>query len=213
MPKPNRPPNVLEAALNLHDSGLWIVHCNGKGPAPKQWDKKRLSREELTAVLEGGKYNIAIVLNQSDLIDVECDEPEAEPNLQKMFDGEIPPTPTWQSRRGKHRLFRRPKGLPSKAVLHLDGVEFRVGNGKGAVSVVPPSVHPDTGKRYKWMRGLSLDDVEPAELFCYAKVIEHSVFTNIGKWIMVPPLDSFQGWEGNHATTAQRIVPEPRMSS
>jgi hypothetical protein len=50
-----------------------------------------------------------------------------------------------------------------KAKLEIDGIEFRIGNEKGAVSVVPPSIHPE-GHRYKWLKRLSLDDVEPAEL-------------------------------------------------
>lgn len=102
------------------------------------------------------------MLNQSGLIEVECDSQEAEAALQEMF-GQVPPTPTWQSKRGKHRLFRRPPGLPEKATLELDGVEFRIGNEKGALSIVPPSVHPD-GPRDEWLPELSLDEVEPAEL-------------------------------------------------
>jgi P4 family phage/plasmid primase-like protien len=60
-------------------------------------------------------------------------------------------------------LFRRPSGLPEKAVVKVDGIEFRIGNGKGALSVVPPSVHPE-GMRYEWLAGLSIHEVAPAEL-------------------------------------------------
>ena len=73
--------------------------------------------------------------------------PEAEDALQAMFGGEIPDTPTWRSKRGKHRLFVRPKRIPKEAVIDVDGIEFHVGNGKGAYSVIPPSKHPETGKR------------------------------------------------------------------
>ena len=103
------------------------------------------------------------VLNQSDLIDIECDDDAAEATVQGWFGGEVPPTPTWTAKRGKHRLFKRPEGLPEKTAIHIDGVEVRIGNGKGACSVLPPSVHPD-GPTYTWLPRLSLDDVEPAEL-------------------------------------------------
>jgi hypothetical protein len=156
-------PCVLTEALRLFDRGLWVVPCEGKRAIVPGWDEKRLTRVELQKALEGKKLNIAIALNQSDLIDVECDRPEAEPNLQAMFGGKVPPTPPWRSKRGLHRLFRRPPGLPEKAKLELDGIEFRIGNGKGALSVVPPSVHPD-GPRYAWLPGLSLYQVEPADL-------------------------------------------------
>ncbi len=155
--------SVLAEAERLHDRGLWVVPCNGKRAVVPGWNERRLTREELRAALDGSRLNIAIALNQSDLIDVECDGPAAEPNLQALFGGAVPATPTWRSRRGLHRLFRRPPGLPEKAKIELDGIEFRIGNVKGALSVVPPSVHPE-GPRYEWLPGLSLYDVAPAEL-------------------------------------------------
>ena len=111
--------------------GYAIVPCDEKRAIVSGWNEKRLTPAELRKALEGTKLNIAIALNMSDVIDVECDSPAAEPNLQKLFGGEIPPTPTWQSKRGNHRLFRRPPGLPCKAKLELDEIEFRIGNVKG----------------------------------------------------------------------------------
>jgi hypothetical protein len=159
------PPIVTtkDVALKLHDLGYPIVPCKGKVPTVKGWGEERLTREQLSAALENPKLNIAIVLNLSPLVDVECDSHEAEESLLSMFDGEIPPTPTYKSKRGRHRLFRRPNGLPQKAVIKLAEVEFRIGNGKPALSVIPPSVHPD-GPQYKWEKGLSIHQVEPAEL-------------------------------------------------
>jgi hypothetical protein len=163
-PKPStNDTSILGEALRLHDRGYWIVPCDGKRAVVKGWDTKRLSQADLVKFLNGIHRNIAIVLNQSDSIDVECDSEEAEAALLAMFDEDIPPTPTWKSKRGKHRLFHRPSGLPEKAKLEIDGVEFRIGNGRGALSIIPPSVHPD-GPRYEWLPGLSIDDVEPADL-------------------------------------------------
>ena len=158
-----RPPRILSEAKRLHARGYWIVPCDGKRAIVKGWDNTRLTREELCEKLDGTNLNIAIALNQSRIIDVEADTPEAETAFAALCDGMIPNTPTWKSKRGKHRLFRRPSDLPAKAKLELDGVEFRIGNGKGALSVVPPSVHPD-GPRYEWSPDLSIYDVEPAEL-------------------------------------------------
>lgn len=165
--RPNDKPkhnDVLAAAMGLHDRGLWVVPCKGKKLLCKNWPKERQGKEQLTDALKRAPdLNIAIVLNQSDWIDVECDSPAAEASLQKLFGREIPPTPTWESSRGKHRLFVRPDGLPKQAVIVVDDIEFRIGNGKGASSIVPPSMH-SSGKQYRWLPGLSLDDVEPAEL-------------------------------------------------
>jgi hypothetical protein len=154
---------VLTEALRLYDRGLWVVPCDGKKAIWKDWPTARRSREELASALDGTKLNIAIALNQGGLIDAECDTQEGEAALLVMFGGGIPPTPTWRSKRGLHRLFRRPPGLPEKAKVEINGIEFRIGNGRGALSVVPPSVHPD-GPRYEWLQDLSIYEVEPTEL-------------------------------------------------
>jgi hypothetical protein len=151
-------------ALNLTKKGYWIVPCDGKKPVGTDWQGRRREMAELWRELHIPGKNIALVLNRSNLIDVECDTEEAEARLHEMFGGAIPMTPTWQSKRGRHRLFVRPEGLPEKAVEKLDGVEFRgLGTEKGAVSVIPPSVHPD-GPKYQWLPGLSLGQVRPAAL-------------------------------------------------
>jgi hypothetical protein len=155
---------ILTEALRLNAKGFAVCPCNGKRAALRGWQEKRLTAEELRTALEGKRLNIALVLNLSGLIDVEYDTgEEGEAAVQALFAGAVPPTPTWTSKRGLHRLFRRPPGLPQTAVLEIEGVEFRVGNGKGALSVVPPSLHPE-GHRYEWMPGLSVFDLEPAEL-------------------------------------------------
>ena len=154
---------IRREGLRLHDAGLWIIPCDGKRCISKQWQSKRRTREELAKSLADGKRNIGLVISQTVCIDCECDTPEGEQALINMFGGEIPPTPTWTSRRGKHRLFVRPEGIPRKAVIDVNGVGFRIGNGKGCYSVIPPSVHPD-GPKYEWVDGLTLDDVSPAEL-------------------------------------------------
>jgi len=155
--------DTLTEARWLIEQGFWVVPCEGKKPVTRDWPTKRTTIDELEQFLCEGQLNIGIALNQSDLIDVECDGPEAESNLQKMFGGDIPSTPTWRSKRGSHRLFRRPDDLPEKAMVKIDGIEFRIGNSKGALSIVPPSVHPD-GPHYEWLPGLSIREVQPAEL-------------------------------------------------
>jgi hypothetical protein len=155
----------LTEALRLYDSGLWVVPCDGKRPVWTRWQTVRRSREELAAALGNCRLlNIGVVLGQCPWIDVETDTPEGEANLRAIFGSDLPRTPVWRSKRGEHRAFKRPPGLPNKAVVKVDGIEFRIGGGKkGALSIVPPSVHPD-GPRYEWLPGLSLHEVEPAEL-------------------------------------------------
>lgn len=159
------PEDKLADALEYVNRGLWIMLCNGKVPVTKDWPTKRLPLNELKRRMrKDNSLNIALVLNQSPYIDVECDDPEAEAKLKEWFGGKSPRTPTYASKRGKHRFFRRPEGLPETAKVELDGVEVRIGNGKGALSILPPSIHPEDGLPYAWLPGHSLSDIEPAEL-------------------------------------------------
>jgi primase-like protein/bifunctional DNA primase/polymerase-like protein len=160
MPSIPKQKRVRFAALALHDKGFWVVPVNGKVATKKDWPNTRVERNELEQILnDNADLGIGLVLSQSNFIDVECDDSDPdEAALLELFAGKIPPTPTWQSARGKHRLFLRDKRLPKKAKIDLGGVEFRLGSGKGACSVVPPS-----GER-KWLPGLSLNSVQPAEL-------------------------------------------------
>lgn len=159
-------PSVLEAALALHDAGWWVVPQAGKRSVAYGWGDFRLSEDDVRTYFSDERLNVGVALHQSPCIDVECDGPEAEAELLRRCGGEPPATPTWRSRRGLHRLFLRPEGCPDKAVAHAGGVEFRLGRGRNprTASTLPPSVHPDSGTRYEWLPGLSLDDVEPAAL-------------------------------------------------
>ena len=160
---PNTDSKVREAALKLHDLGLWIVPVQDKKPIV-EWGTARLTREQLCKMLpDRTTLGIAFVLNKSEWIDIECDTLEAETALQNLFKGKVPPTPTWKSGRGMHRLFRRPPGLPTKAKIELEGIEFRIANEVNALSIVPPSVH-ESGMYRGWQPGRRLDDIEPAEL-------------------------------------------------
>jgi hypothetical protein len=58
------------------------------------------------------------------------------------------PTPTWNSSRGQHRLYRWEPWMPDKAVVRVGLLEIRIG-GRAAQSVLPPSIHPD-GQPYEW---------------------------------------------------------------
>lgn len=150
-------PEKLNRIRELYDANYWLLPTNGKVATKRDWQNERVEWQELEDAVRDNKLDVALVLNRCELIDVECDTPEAEATLQELF-GEIPPTPTFKSPRGQHRFFRRPEGLPAKAVIKIDGIEFRIGNGKGAYTVVPPS----NGRR--WLPDLSLSEVEPAEL-------------------------------------------------
>ena len=150
----------VETIKSMDKQGLTLRLCSGKKCLDTGWpDNTPTAAQLIKRLKENPSLNIALAMHENQYIDVECDSDEAEANLSKMFNGKIPKTPAWQSARGKHRLFQQSGGLPKKSVLHLDGVEFRIGNGGGCLSVLPPS----DGR--EWLDGQSLlDDVEFARL-------------------------------------------------
>jgi hypothetical protein len=155
--------SIKSEARRLGELGYAVTTCIGKRPNRRNWDKAGLKLSEVLALTDESELNLAILLNESGVVDLECDSEAAEASLQRLFSGNVPPTPTWQSKRGKHRLFRRPEGLPDKAKLEIEAIEVRgASTDKGALSIVPPSV-ADGFKRH-WLPGLSIFDVEPAEL-------------------------------------------------
>lgn len=152
-------------AQRLLNRKLAVVPCrpNSKVPCVGGFADKPLSRDELKRHLHDTDSNIALALHHTDLIDIECDTPAAEKKVQDWFDGDVPDTPTFKSSRGLHRLFKRPKGLPPISTVTLDGVECRIGSGnKATLSLIPPSIAD--GVQREWLPGLSIFDIEPAEL-------------------------------------------------
>jgi len=148
--------------------GWSLVECaaNEKHPIDEGWPSApSLTLEEALNSLDQGK-NIGVRVGlRSYIIDIEADGPEGKKGIQKLFDGRIPPTPTFQSRRGEHRLFRYDPTLEKidKAEFHAGSVGFLLGcNGKGCQSLLPPSTAD--GHTRAWLPGLSPAEVEPAKL-------------------------------------------------
>lgn len=163
-----RESRVLQAALEYGGRGWRVVPIrDGKKPRLNAWQKAASCDEETIErwFQEHPSDNVGVRLGEcSGIIDIECDSPEAEMLLLKLFGDNPPVTPTFAAKRGKHRLFKWRGDLPAadKAVFKFGDLEFRTGNGdKGAQSVFPPSIH-DSGVEYKWL--VSPDECDPAEL-------------------------------------------------
>lgn len=132
---------------NRYSSLGWaLVELDGKSPKGHGWQKAQpldpLSAEEIWQRRSG---NMGIVLGPSGVIDYEMDAGELEDFLA-LVGGDIPETPAFRTGTGKlHILFRDPGGLSRTT---RDGFELRAGPHQ---SVLPPSVHPDTGEPYEWV--------------------------------------------------------------
>lgn len=156
---------AAEAAIAYAARGWVVIPVRGKVPQGGAGWPSLATRDpgEAAVLFEDVPHDgVGVVLGKrSGIIDLECDSPEAERELQALFGGNVPHTPTFQSTRGLHRLFRWTDALPeselAKAKFEVGAIEVRVGGGdKAAQTVFPPS-----GGR-AWI--LSPDECEPAEL-------------------------------------------------
>lgn len=59
---------------------------------------------------------------------------------------------------GWHIYYKAPKGKIINTMVLLPGIEVR---SEGAIVVAPPSIHPDTGKEYKWVCSPFDREIEP----------------------------------------------------
>ncbi|MDA7903792.1 AAA family ATPase [Mariniblastus sp.] len=134
----------------------------GKHPRLKQWqDKATDDVKTIEAWFEQWpEANVGIRLGPySGIVDVEFDDDQGRATAARLLNGIE--TPTFESQRSTHRLFRFPENIEiPKAVEHVEGLEIRFGtDSKGAQSVFPPSMH-NSGKRYAWADGLSQSDCD-----------------------------------------------------
>jgi hypothetical protein len=164
----------VDAAWALIDAGLNVLLLNGKLPAwPKAdggagWKDATLDLGTLSLLAE--RYpratNVGIQPGRSGLLGVDLDETkpaETVPALLRLRavaeeHGGLPETLTCRTGSGgRHLYFHAPsdrvigqgQGVPTPAMggLTESGVDYRCGSG---YLVAPGSIHPKTGRPYRW---------------------------------------------------------------
>lgn len=144
------PSNPIAAAAFAYAQRGWaVIPVIGKVPqGGKGWpDKATKDPGEAECLFD--EYSdcdgVGVVLGaRSGIIDIECDNEAAEVMLGELFSGDLPPTPTFQSTRGLHRIFAWTEELPEserhKSKFMVGNLEIRSGGGdKAAQTVFPPS--------------------------------------------------------------------------
>jgi len=156
----------LQAAKKLAKKNLPVVPIKERDKKPwykSEWPAKATTDVATLETLwnQYPNLNLGVKLGPGSIIDIECDSDEAEKEYQALWHGSSPRVPTYRGSRGCHYLFRWREGFPDRTVIHCGEIEVRLGNGGGAQSVLPPSIHP-SGKQYQWIVGL--DECEPGDL-------------------------------------------------
>ncbi len=184
---------VLRAALEYAGYGWRVIALKGprsKRPVIEAWQKAATTNEDTITRWwsEIPDRNVGVQMGKlSGIIDVECDakSPEQLAELEKVvariFGGELPYTPVFRSKRGKHWIVKWRDDLPfaetnAKFEIKMESgtIEFRTGGGgKGCQTVFPPSQHPD-GPEYTWLVPPSQSDVSE---------IDDDTLTRIWTWL------------------------------
>ena len=150
----------IDQARKAHARGLVLTPVNGKKPIGKEWQKQPPpSLEQVEAWARAGNLG----LRTGSVSGVICIDDDTEDQNAGFLC--LPTnTPTVITGRDRtHRYYENPtdftvKNSTSSLAEHVDV------RGENGVVVFPGSVHPDTGKPYRWADGLSPDDVPFANL-------------------------------------------------
>jgi hypothetical protein len=151
----------LEALLSL-GARIVPVARHDKRPLGTAW-QTRATDDPDTIARWLARGNVGILLGHGGLIDIEYDDDAGRLAFHAMRTAAGVPfadieTPTWESSRGVHRLYRLAGTLPDRGWIKRGGLEIRLG-GKPAQSVLPPSIHP-SGVAYAWT--ISPQQCDPA---------------------------------------------------
>lgn len=148
----------------------WVLCPIGpgtKGPRTKGWNVREngITDVEAASALRGGGLCHAYSGTASfDIDDLEKTIAAVPAVADYFLDPTMVRIDSGRPNRAKF-LFALPEPLPSKT-FHNGAFELRCGTGTGrtAQDVLPPTVHPDTGKPYKWVGDWRQLPPLPAEL-------------------------------------------------
>lgn len=156
--------SLLRAALQYADRGWRVFPLNGKEPAIRGGHTEATDRRKRIKLWweKWPEANIGIACDsQHGPIVVDIDEPKHTEKdgfqfLRKHFPGIAGTTLTARSREGRLHLYFDPMQNGSEVRRMIrpfrpDGKKIAIDIlGDGGYVVAPPSIHPDTGKPYRW---------------------------------------------------------------
>lgn len=146
-----RAASFVDHAQRLATLRWALIRVDGKKPHDSEWQKTKPEEPGFAAGRWshwGDRFNMGCVLGPSKLAVFEYDSDEARGRFFELLGGRVPNTPACRTGSGRaHVYFADADGV---APSSRDGLELRAG---GQHVLVPPSIHPDTGKAYTWVSG------------------------------------------------------------
>jgi putative DNA primase/helicase len=164
---------MLRAALRYARQGWQVFPLNGKVPFPDThgWhDATTNARQIKRWWKQWPDANIGgACSSEHGPLAIDLDEPKKNeyPARELLKKLKITPTRIVQSRPGRQHWYFEPNGTPvtRRPRVTYKGKKYALDVlGDGGYVVLPPSIHPETGKPYRWLNHRSLKPFPPALL-------------------------------------------------
>lgn len=161
MAKQSKAESILAAAFGYARRGWRVVPLNGKVPLVKEWTvAASIDIDTISAWFqEFPEANIGIATGEQSgvfVLDVDGEQGEATIKDMESTFGKLPETYEVETSRGRHLYFLQPSGIKTKSQASGQiGPKLDV-RGDGGQVVAPPSIHPETKKRYSILRDVEV---------------------------------------------------------
>ena len=163
-PSENAP--FLDWALYYASRSWAVLPCRGKKPLVQGgWRAATTDQAQWrawAAQWEGAQVNLGWAMTPYQFgvdVDPRNGGPETLYQLERTY-GQLPATLTnLTGNGGEHRIFRSPVPILHKAYLG-EGIDIIA---EGGYLLVPNSVHPETGRPYRWEVQFGPEDIEPVQ--------------------------------------------------
>lgn len=151
-----------------YENGLPVIPLIGKRPFFKGWQGycENMPTENEISEWESKFYNYNIGLPCGPAagiiaIDIDTDDPK----LRTLIDSILPPSPVRKKgKKGETRFFKYNGQKNRKVSLHPKSPPLVELLSKGNQTVLPASIHPETGKPYQWLTPETLENYKSKDL-------------------------------------------------
>lgn len=148
---------IVEQAKDLYNLGyaVTITRQNSKAPFLPNWQKRKLSLDEIEKIKSSGIGIVAGELSNN-LVVIDFDNDDCLETIKKLFskNEELRNTPLIRTGSGKYHIWVNCPDLPSEVTnmrkVSSKKIEIRANR---SFCVTPPSIHPN-GNNYVWIKNV-----------------------------------------------------------
>ena len=140
-------------------AGMWIGLANWQrrfnGGPPPATERERWASGDTGVGVVAGQASHGLIA-----VDIDSEDPAIQAALRTV----LPPTHVRKTGARGETLFYYSPGITQSQSWNIAGKRVVDLIGPGRQTVLPPTIHPDTGAPYRWSGSESLEDLQPHEL-------------------------------------------------